>query len=126
MNNENPNVRSILLVENDLTFSLLLRDVIEGFGYVVEYAPSAPAAEAIVPSGEPVDLLIADIELKAGCDGFELARRLRSLRPGIHILYISGDARRTAAEMGDVNAPILQKPVPLDELKNAISEALSE
>lgn len=115
----------ILVVDDDLILARLISDVIRYFGHEVETVGSAEDAETVLEEDTHIDLLLTDIGFKRGIDGFELARRARLRRPDLPILYISGDARRTSAEIGDAKAPILQKPVPPDELEQAISAALS-
>lgn len=117
-------LKTILFVDNDLMLSHLTSQVIMGFGYDVVVAHSAAEAETILEGDEPFDLLMTDIKLGHGIDGFELAERARRVRPDIPVLYISGIVQYDPSVVVAVSAPILQKPVPPDELKNAISQAL--
>jgi CheY-like chemotaxis protein len=115
----------ILLAEDDFTLARLMSEVIRDFGYDIQTAFSSEDAEAILVEEGPFDLLLTDIGLKRGIDGFELARRARILSPELKVLYVSGDAQRTSTDMGEVTAPILQKPVPPDELGQAIADVLA-
>jgi len=58
--------------------------------------------------------------------GFELARRIRAVYPKVAVIYTSGYTGFTANEMGDVQAPLLQKPAPPAELAEALSQVLAK
>lgn len=116
--------QTILVVDDDIKLTFLLREFVEQFGYEVEVAHSGAEAEAIVRDGAVVDLLLTDITIKHGFNGFELAKRIRAILPTVPVLYVSGNADYSTAEMGLVRAPILLKPVQYDTLKEAIVLAL--
>lgn len=100
--------------------SFMLRDVLELEGYTVTLANSPETAQTLVEDGEPVDVLLTDVRFNSSVNGFELAKRIRAVLPDLPVLYITGDVQYTVAEMGEVVAPILQKPVPSEELVSAI------
>ena len=110
----------ILVVEDDFMLSFMLRDVLEVEGYTVTLANSPETAQTLVEDGEPVDVLLTDVRFNSSVNGFELAKRIRAVLPDLPVLYITGDVQYTVAEMGEVVAPILQKPVPSEELVAAI------
>jgi DNA-binding response OmpR family regulator len=58
--------------------------------------------------------------------GLALSRRLRELRPGVKVLYISGYANDAAVleGIGLQNEPFLQKPFSMDELARKVRELL--
>jgi two-component system, response regulator YesN len=69
-----------------------------------------------------VDLLITDIRMP-GLNGFELAQQVKVMRPGMHIIFISGygdDHYGAAANYGRVMA----KPIRRRELIAAIEQEM--
>ena len=84
------------------------------------------AIQLCTTSEETIDLLLTDLVMPQ-FDGFQLARRISSLRPGIKILYMSGYSERTGnIPMDDLDAgKLIQKPFTLDELLNKIAGALA-
>ncbi|WP_227270788.1 transporter substrate-binding domain-containing protein [Roseobacter weihaiensis] len=117
---------TILVVEDELQLLVMITDVLEDLGYEVISARSGQDALQMIADGEEFDLLLTDIVMPGKIGGFELARRMRALRPDVPVIYTSGYTGFTASEMGEVQAPLLQKPAPPAELAEAISQALSK
>src|SRR6202000_1174485 len=94
----------VLVVEDDPHVRLLLERLVRGAGYAVRAVASG--AEALEPRGAAdghgaeIDLLLTDIGL-GDLHGGELARRALQLRPGLPVVYASGQgsARALAAGM---------------------------
>lgn len=64
--------------------------------------------------------------MAGGVGGFELARRLNDLRPGIPVIYMSGYASITRESIGGVPAPTLRKPCSPADLCRALRRQLEE
>lgn len=115
---------AILVVEDEPHLLLLMSSVLEGLGYSVTTATSGDQALELIENGEVFDLCLTDVIMPGGIGGFELARRLKLVSPDLPVIYTSGYTGFTKSEMGDVQAPLLQKPTPTDELAGAIATAL--
>jgi two-component system probable response regulator PhcQ len=75
---------------------------------------------------EGVDVLVADLQMP-GVDGVELLARARKLFPWIPRLALTGtmDAERIARAINEAEVfRFLRKPVQMDEVREAIREAL--
>jgi CheY-like chemotaxis protein len=61
-------------------------------------------------------------------NGFELADRLERTRPGMRVLFTSGDAERAVAEHGGLppNTACLQKPFSANALARKVREILDQ
>lgn len=116
--------QTLLVVEDEPQLLTMITDVLHDLGYRVVSARSGQDALALVEAGEQFDLLLTDVVMPGKVGGFELARRLRALRPTVPVIYTSGYTGFTASEMGEVRAPLLQKPTPPAELADAIFQAL--
>jgi DNA-binding NtrC family response regulator len=114
---------SILVVDDDAEIRSLLRDLLTDDGFRVLAVGTAEAA-AILLAAERVDLLITDIDLGPGDDGFTLAVDARTTRPLLPVIYISGG--RHAAEQGRVDrSAFIAKPFGLDTLAGAVATAMA-
>ena len=78
---------------------------------------------ALIRSRRDIDLLVSDVVMSGGVDGFELARRAHALRPGLPVLLMSG---YPAGSVEGREFPILHKPYRLEELARYIRAALGD
>src|SRR5581483_6531927 len=67
--------RRLLLAEDSVTTRTLMRSILESAGYDVATAPDGAAAWEVL-QGQPVDLLVSDVEMP-NLDGFSLTERVR-------------------------------------------------
>jgi len=117
---------SVLLVEDETLVRTVLKKILVGAGYHVLEA--ANAEEASLLSGEfegSIDILVTDVVMP-GKTGPELGEQLRSLRPSLKILYMSGYAPNTslfATGLGDY-AAFIQKPMTPPQLLAKMREVL--
>src|SRR6185295_19293499 len=82
----------ILVVDDYEEVRELTVEVLAGAGYAVVAVGDASAALAEVKrTGSQIRLLVTDLNL-GGMSGIELAQEVRRLRPGLPVLYISGEA----------------------------------
>lgn len=113
---------TILLVEDDGTLRATIRRALLQAGF--EVLDAAGGAEALVVNEthpEKIHLLITDVVMP-DVSGRELASRLRGLRPGLKVLYMSGynsDSIRASGGLGASEA-YLQKPFTPSALVGAV------
>ena len=116
----------ILLVEDDVGVLSLVGNILKGLGYTVLEASSGEEALAICSrdSGK-LDVMVSDIVMP-GMSGYDLANQLKSLRPSMAVLFISGytDRAVTGAHLADPSTPYLQKPFTSVALAAKIRETL--
>jgi DNA-binding NtrC family response regulator len=86
-------------------------------------AGDAPEALAIIGSQCGIHLLVSDIVMSGGIDGFGLVERARMLLPGLPVLLMSGYPAGSAEKC---HIPILHKPYRRDELARHIRAALGD
>lgn len=114
--------QTILLVEDEEPLRHIVIDLLTQLGYRVLGAANGTEALAMAerhPTG--IDVLITDV-LMPELAGPELAITLRSQRPNLGIIFVSGD---TSADCSAVEgAAILQKPFTMKMLSTKLREVL--
>ena len=116
----------VVVIEDDPAVRMLVLEVLEELRYqAVEFADPL-AAVPFFASNEPIDLMISDVGLP-GMNGRELAENVRSTRPDLPILFITGYAENAAirADFLGANMQMITKPFSLDVLASKVSEMLS-
>jgi DNA-binding response OmpR family regulator len=118
----------ILIVEDDISVSELVKTVLEQENYTVITAPSAEVAKELIQSENP-DMAIIDIMLP-GQGGMDLILDLHATSPKLGIILTSGkiDMNKStfkvlAHQFGVIS--ILPKPFTIDELLLTVKEAAS-
>jgi PAS domain S-box-containing protein len=115
---------SILFVDDDEEIRAIAERILGRAGHRVLVAGNAGEAILIAESqGNPVDLLITDIVMPI-MDGYHLAKRLRTILPGLKVLYLSGYADMEGRGAEDFK--LLSKPFSESDLVRAVSRALAE
>ncbi len=117
--------QTVLLVEDDPSVRLLVKDVLVELGYNTLEADEANAAIGILQSDRPIELMVSDVGLP-GMNGRQLAEHARDYRPEIPILFITGYAENAAirADFLGTNMAMIAKPFSIEELSGKIEEML--
>jgi DNA-binding response OmpR family regulator len=82
----------ILVVDDEQFVRDLLVKVLTRAGHSVTGVGDAEAALSTLAAGE-FDVVVSDVVLP-GMDGFELLRRIKGRWPGVHVIVLTGFARR--------------------------------
>ena len=120
--------RIVLVVDDIESVRLLVRELLEAAGFTVLVAGNG--LEAIHTSEQfrgDIELLITDVQMP-GVHGLALAEHLRSVRPGIHVIFMSADAGEIldAQCVSKLHAFYLSKPFSRAELYAKVNEALNQ
>ncbi len=114
----------ILVVEDDLDISLMLKSILEGFGlYRVILTANGFQAIELMRSVQP-DLFLFDYQLP-GIDGLELYQQLHAHRAfaTIPVLFLSANAPKDAFEKQHLFC--LSKPFDLEDLLQKVDMLLT-
>lgn len=110
---------TLLVIEDDATFSATLLRALRRRGYTAHAAPTPEAALELART-VATDWIVLDLNL-GGASGLGLIPRLRELVPGCRIVVLTGYASITTAvdsiKLGAVQ--YLAKPVDVDTLLRA-------
>jgi PAS domain S-box-containing protein len=116
----------VLIVEDEELILELARTILGSLGYEV-LAASTPAAALRIASGfsGEIHLLLSDM-IMPGMNGMELAAGIRSIRPGLRCLFMSGYPADFITRSGflESEARFVQKPFTLQDLATAVRDAL--
>jgi signal transduction histidine kinase len=117
---------TVVLVEDDSSLRAAIRDLLREGGYTViaGSSPEASLAAAAAHAG-PIHLLLTDLVMPQ-MSGREATARLRAVRPGVKVLYMSGYANAAAEHSGGLpeHEAFLQKPFSLGALLRKVREVL--
>jgi two-component system, cell cycle sensor histidine kinase and response regulator CckA len=118
---EPPHAPTVLVVDDEAQVRAIARRALEEAGYQVLEASNGRAAIDLLAEGSAVDLLIADLNMP-GLGGYEMVQRIRTTRPDLKILYVSGHISRLmdARPLWEVEA-FLNKPFTKDGLREAVA-----
>ena len=113
---------SILIVEDDITFSLMLTTWLGKKGFVVRSSSSVSDAKRRLGE-EAFDLVISDLRLPDS-DGIDLLKWLKSTHPSLPLIMMTSYAEiQTAVQAMKLGAAdYIAKPLNLDELLGKIKE----
>jgi DNA-binding response OmpR family regulator len=126
---ETPRPRRILVVDDDHLVADTLALVFGRTGYEVRVRYTAETALDCARTFRP-DLLLSDVSLPGGTDGFALIRQVSGLLPSCQVLIFTGsqptsDTLRHQARTLPRPPAILTKPCPPTELLREIDALLA-
>lgn len=114
---------TILLAEDSELTRRLTRELLEEAGYnVLEGANGAEALRVATAYPGPIHLLVSDWDMPV-LDGGALVSRLRTLRPGVRVMVVSGWVPDLRALPED--AILLDKPTPTGLLLDTVQKVLA-
>ncbi|SCY04047.1 response regulator [Microvirga guangxiensis] len=113
---------TILLVEDEPLIRLFVAELLEDSGFKVVEAANATEALVLLEAGLEVDVLLTDVDMPNGCNGFELAHKVHEAWPSAEILIMSG---RQWPAQGDLpqGAAFLAKPCPNEVIVSHVHAA---
>jgi two-component system, cell cycle sensor histidine kinase and response regulator CckA len=118
---------TILVAEDEPGVRELVKQTLEQLGYrVLDATDGYEALQLVEQHGSQIHLLLTDVIMPL-MNGHELAMRLRSVRPGVKVLYMSGYADEVLAFHG-IDRPeiaFIQKPFTASELAGRVDTLLS-
>ncbi len=114
---------SVLIVEDESTDLIILRDIVESSGHEVHLATGGEQALNLY-MGRSIDVVVTDLQMPH-MDGLELMEALQALFPAVAIIVVSGKGPELLAAAMDKGALVaFSKPVDPDELVRAIAQAV--
>jgi two-component system, cell cycle sensor histidine kinase and response regulator CckA len=120
------NGETILVVEDEQSLRDMACRILERNGYLTCAATSASNAIRLASDlAQPIDLLLTDVVMPEML-GNEVAARVGAIRPGAHVLYMSGYAQTVLGAEGALNPDVdlLEKPFSEATLLTCVRQAI--
>lgn len=118
----------VLLVEDDPVVRMTMCNVLNDLGYSVLEAFDSRSCFAHSGQFSEIDLLISDVGLPGGMDGFELAQAMRRERGDLKVLFVTGFAKARTMEQKPMSqgTHIMTKPFSIEALVKRVRDILDE
>ena len=114
----------VLFVDDSRMCSLITCEILRDHGFNVLETHSAEEAYAALAGPAVLVALVTDVDLGEGDNGFDIARRARTLRPMLPVVYVSGsDPARHPAE-GVVGSEFIAKPFRRQRIIEALTRVV--
>jgi PAS domain S-box-containing protein len=112
---------TILLVEDEEMLLWMTGKMLEELGYKVIPASTPKDALAICERGEHIDLILTDVVMPE-MNGREMVERIKSFRPDVRVLFMSGYTADIVAQRGIVEEGMhyIQKPLEMKQLNEKL------
>ncbi len=109
---------TILILEDDEQVRVLAASFLEGEGHNALTASTGDQALAVLKSEQKIDVLFTDLNVQQDPEaGLKLARKAAALRPGLKVVYTSGQGMTDGmAELFVDHAAFLPKPYTTEQL----------
>jgi CheY-like chemotaxis protein len=116
----------ILIAEDNLPVRDFAKAQLEYLGYMVFVASNGNDALEIVRQHNEIDLLLTDIVMPGGMNGFELSLEASKRNPKLKVLFSSGYAENAIRHQGMLNKDVrlLNKPYSRLELASRVRSLL--
>lgn len=85
-----PRAETILVVEDEVLVRIALAETLRDEGFSVLEAANADEALAVLASSTPLDVVLTDVNMPGSLDGLALGRYVRTTRPGLKVIVVSG------------------------------------
>ncbi len=119
---------TVLLVEDDDMVRKITTEMLQAIGYTTLSARTPIEALSFCRNADTrIDLVITDV-IMPQFSGKELSDRIKAIRPGAKVLFMSGYSTNVIAHQGILEEGVhfIQKPFSLSDLARKISDAMTE
>ena len=125
-----PSVRSgrVLLVEDDDMVRKMTAAILEKIGYsVIQSETPMEALTFCEKETASIDLLITDVVMPQ-MSGTELTDKIRKIKPGLKVLFMSGYTENVIVRQGVLKEGIhfVQKPFSMNDFARKVREAMED
>lgn len=119
-------MKKILIIEDDVSFCLMMKTFLTKKGFEVFNAFSFKEATVILKD-QQLDLVLTDVRLPDS-DGIEILQHIKEVNPAIQVILMTGYTDiKTAVNVMKMGAfDYVSKPINSDEILHTINKALTE
>ena len=116
----------VLLVEDDPAIRSAMHRALSQAGLNVTPAPDGDSAAGLLDDDAGFDLLVTDVQMGGGRDGFALATDWRTHVPGRPVLFVSGSGDPRLNDAVASRDAVMPKPFERAGLVAAVRRLLAE
>jgi CheY-like chemotaxis protein len=116
----------VLVVDDEESVNLILREALEEAGYAVVAAWTASEAlQRLDEYRDAVRGLVTDVRWRGEPTGWDVARRAREIAADMAVVYVTGGAGHEWAAQGVPGSVLIPKPFVPSQVVTAISNLLT-
>ena len=116
--------RRVLLIDDQPDVRESVSDMLKALGHTVRVAADGKAGLQLVQDGT-FDVVLTDLRMP-GMDGLDVAKRVRTLRPAVPVVLLTGWGTLFEHAEPEAVAVVLPKPPTLQSLSEAITRAATD
>ena len=118
----------IIVVDDDVSLSLLMEEILANYGYrVSRFTSGLSAYEAFASNPSEYDLILTD-QTMPGMTGDEMAQKMIKMKPDLPVIVCTGYSEKLTKELADSIGirTMFKKPVDISLLLDEIALQLSQ
>jgi DNA-binding NtrC family response regulator len=116
-------MHTVLLVEDEAGVRAVVARMLKRIGVAVVEACNAHEAMRLLKEQGGISLMLTNVVMPE-TSGFELADTARALRPGLKVVFMSGNAQEASAKYNLGPNIFIQKPFGVDQLRQTVLRIL--
>ena len=119
---------TVLVIDDEPTVRMLMREALEEGGYSVLEAADGPSGLRTLRTEVRIDLLVTDVGLPGGMNGRQVADAARVSRSELKVLFVTGYAENAVVGNGHLDAGmhVIAKPFNMSEFANKVREMIDD
>ena len=119
---------TVLVIDDEPTVRMLMREALEEGGYSVLEAADGPSGLRTLRTEVRIDLLVTDVGLPGGMNGRQVADAARISRSELKVLFVTGYAENAVVGNGHLDAGmhVIAKPFNMSEFANKVREMIED
>jgi CheY-like chemotaxis protein len=98
--------------------------VLEDLGIFVTAAHTAEEAMSVIDARGYLKMLLTDVDLGKGPNGFDVARHARACYPNLPVVFVSGTTASRHAAEGVSGSVLVTKPFHPSQIRDALNTVL--
>lgn len=116
---------TILVVDDEVLIRMTLSEDLADAGFTCIEAGTGREALRLLEENPQIALLVTDVGLPDGLDGWQVADAARLKRPELPVLFITGYADQAALNDNVQRTAVMTKPFRLPELLDKVGALLA-
>ncbi len=110
----------MLVVDDEPVVRMLIAEVLEELGYAAIEAADGASGLRVLQSDARIDLLVSDVGLPGDMNGRQMADAARRGRPGLRVLFVTGNPEGAVAGRLEAGMDVMGKPFTLEALASRV------